>query len=83
MHTHGLTKRSKEHKEETVVALSKKPIKELWEKQALIKAQQKHIFDLYVKATKGHNHDEVKRLELVSDELSESEQDINDAIRRK
>jgi hypothetical protein len=83
MHTHGLTKRTKERKEEMVVTLSKKPIKELWEKQAVIKAQQKHMFDLYVKAFKGHNYDEVTRLELVSAELAAAEQDIKDAIRRK
>lgn len=83
MHTHGLTKRTKERKEEMVVALSKKPIKELWEKQALIKAQQKHMFDLYLKATKGHNYTEVDKLEKVSAELAAAESDINDAIRRK
>ena len=83
MHTHGLTKRTKEHKEETVVALSKKPIKDLWEKQALVKAQQNHTLELYLKATKGHHHEEIKRLELVSAELAAAEQDIKDAMRRK
>lgn len=83
MHTHGLTKRTKEHREEMVIALSKKPIKDLWEKQALIKAQQKHTFDLYVKATKGHNYNEVDKLEKVSAELAAADQDIKDAIRRK
>ena len=83
MHSHGLTKRTKEHREEEVVALSKKPIKELWDKQALIKAQQKHIFDLYVKATKAHNYEEVERLENHSKELSAAEMDLKDAIRRK
>ena len=83
MHTHGLTKRTKERKEEMVVALSKKPIKDLWDKQALVKGQQKHMFDLYIKATKSHNYDEVKRLELVSAELAAAETDLKDAIRRK
>ncbi len=83
MHTHGLTKRTKERKEEMVVALAKKPVKDLWEKQALIKGQQKHLFDKYIKATKSHNYDEVGRLELVSAELAAAEQDIKDAIRRK
>ncbi len=79
----GLTKRTKEHKEEQIIALSKKPIKELWEKAAIIKGEQKHVFDLYVKAVKSHNCKESERLEDKSAELAEKENDIKEAIRRK
>jgi len=83
MHSHGLTKRTKEHKEEQIVYLSKKPIKELWEKAGHITAEQKHTFNKYVKATKCHDYKEIEVLEKHSAELAELEHDIKEAIRRK
>lgn len=79
----GLEKRSQTEREAAITHLSKKPIKDLWEKQALIKAQQTHVFDQYVKAIKMHNYDEAKKLERKSEELHEKEIDIKEAIKRK
>jgi uncharacterized protein (UPF0335 family) len=79
----GLTKRTKQQRDDTIIALSKKPIRDLWEKHALVKAQQKHVFDLYVKAVKGKTYKEVERLEHESAELAEQENDINNAIKVK
>lgn len=83
MHTHGLTKRTAAQREDTIISLSKKPIKEIWAKQASVKAQQTHMFDLYVKAKKTHNYNEVDKLYKQSEELSEMEFDLKEAIRRK
>ena len=56
MNIKGLTKRTKDKREADIVYLSKKPIRELWDKAAIIKSQQRHVFELYVKATKTRQH---------------------------
>jgi len=83
MNVKGLVKRSSSRRESDIVYLSKKPIRELWEKAASIKSRQNHVFDLFVKATKGHNYKELERLEQESAELAEQENDIKEAMRRK
>jgi hypothetical protein len=83
MNVRGLTKRTKEKRESDIVALSKKPIQEIWEKQRLVKAQQHYVFDQYTKAAKGHRFKEMDKLEKESEELAEYENDLKEAIKRK
>lgn len=83
MKTANLLKQSAAQKNEYIAYLSKKPIKELWEKQALIKAQQRFTYDQYTHALKQNAWKKIDQLEHTSTELNEMETMLKQAIKRK
>jgi hypothetical protein len=78
-----LSKQPLAQKTEYIEHLSKKPIKELWDKQALIKAQQRFTYNQYTHALKQKAWKNAERLEQISIELTEMEHRLKEAIGRK